>query len=94
MPTFAFSPTPNPNSMKITSDGAPFLDAGMASYASPAEAAGDPLGERLFALEGVHNVFMLPQFITITKRADFSWDDLLPELERTLDDFFSAAPEG
>lgn len=92
MPTFAFSPTPNPNSMKITSDAGPFLDAGMASYASPEEAAGNPLGKQLFALEGVHNVFMLPQFITITKRTDVSWDDLLPELERILEAFFSPDP--
>lgn len=90
MPSFAFSPTPNPNSIKITTDAGVFLEGGMLSFASPEEAAGNPLGRRLFEQEGVINVFILPQFITVTKRGDISWDMLLPAVEAVLAAHFAA----
>ncbi|MFT4605579.1 MAG: hypothetical protein ACI9W4_002321 [Rhodothermales bacterium] len=70
-------PTPNPNSKKITRDSGPFIAAGMESFGSAAEAAGHPLGEPLFAIEGVTNVFILPVFLTITKEPAAKWDPIL-----------------
>ena len=78
-------PTPNPNSLKITRDGAPFIEAGLESFASAAEAAGHPLGEPLFAIDGVANVFILPDFLTITKAPSARWDDILPSAKAVLE---------
>lgn len=77
-------PTPNPNSLKITREE-PFLEGGMESFASAEEAAGHPLGEPLFDIDGVTNVFILPDFLTITKRADIRWDDILPAARQVLE---------
>jgi hypothetical protein len=90
MPSFSLQPTPNPNSVKITADAQPFLEHGMATFASAEEAAGHALGERLFAIRGIANVFILPQFLTITKEPAADWDVLLPEVEAVLAAYLDA----
>jgi hypothetical protein len=56
----------------------------MGAFSSPAEAAGDALGEPLFALPGVLNVLVLPAFVTVTKQPEADWNTLVPEIERIL----------
>lgn len=90
MPTFHFHPTPNPNSLKITTEAGVFIEAGMCSFGSAEEAGDHPLGAPLFALPGVVNVFILPQFLTITKAPQADWDLLLPDVERILRTHFEA----
>ncbi|NNE71745.1 MAG: scaffolding protein, partial [Rhodothermales bacterium] len=75
-------PTPNPNSLKITRTGDPFISGGMESFGSAAEAAGHPIGEPLFAIPGVINVFILPDFVTVTKDPGVSWDGVLSEVKK------------
>lgn len=82
-------PTPNPNSMKFTASGRTFIPSGMVSFNAPSEATGHPLGERLFAIPGVANVFILPQFVTLTKQLAADWDLLLPKVEKALEAFFA-----
>ncbi len=88
MPGLNASPTPNPNSLKFTLEDGQFLEAGMLSFRSADEAAGTPWAERLFALEGITNVFAMPLFLTVTKTAHRSWDALYGEVETVLIDFF------
>lgn len=89
MPRFQTQPTPNPNSLKITSDGPPFIENGMESFNSSEEAADHPLGRRLFAVSGVAGVFILPQFLTLTKTPDASWNQILPAAEVALGEHFA-----
>lgn len=84
MPPFTVQPTPNPNSLKFTTSGRPFIEQGMGAFASAAEAEGDPLGDPLFAVPGVMNVLVLPPFVTVTKRPEADWNDVLPAVERIL----------
>jgi len=88
MPAFSVQPTPNPNSLKFASTGPPFIEAGMGAFSSAAEAKGDPLGEPIFALPGVHNVLVLPAFVTVTKQPGADWNDILPGVERVLNAHF------
>ena len=88
MPRFNSEPTPNPNSLKITTDRGAFIDGGLESFASPEEAAHHPLGRRIFAVPGVANVFVLPQFLTVTKTPAANWNDLLPKIEGALSGYF------
>jgi hypothetical protein len=76
MARFKTQSTPNPNSLKITRDGHRFIQSGMESFSSVAEATGHPLGEALMALPGVANVFILPDFLTVTKTPDAKWKDV------------------
>lgn len=88
MPTFQAQPTPNPNSIKLTTDAGPFIEHGMESFGSPAEADAHPLGRRLFAIDGVINVFVLPDFLTVTKDPGTNWNAVLPRVEQTLAGWF------
>lgn len=91
MVTIDFEPTPNPNSLKFTASGRAFIDAGMESFGAPAQAAGHPLGEPLFGIDGVTNVFILPQFLTVTKQPDADWDDVIPAIEEVLTAHFGTS---
>lgn len=84
------SPTPNPNSLKFTLKSGTFIESGMESFNSRAESDGHPLGQRLFEIEGVANVFILPQFLTITKEEAAKWNEIVPEVERVVEDALGA----
>lgn len=86
MSAFNTEPTPNPNSVKITTDDGPFIDSGMVALSSAEEADPHPLGRALFAIEGVVNVLILPQFVTISKTDAADWNEILPHVERVLRD--------
>ena len=90
MPRFNTEPTPNPNSLKFTTDAGAFIDSGMEAFSSPEEAENHQLGHRLFSIQGVANVFILPQFLTVTKTPGASWNQLLPKLTETLKSYFES----
>jgi len=70
-------------------DGGSFIESGMVVVGSVAEAADHPLASRLFAVEGVANILILPEFLTVTKRSTRDWDTLLPILSGLIEDYFS-----
>lgn len=86
MPSIRSEPTPNPNSLKFTADHGPFVDRGMESFSSAEEAEGHALGERLFAISGVDNVFIMPQFVTVSKTPAADWAHVSPKVEAALSD--------
>jgi hypothetical protein len=71
-------PTPNPNSLKITVS-AP-VSTKPVTYASPEAAAADPLARKLFEIEGVKSVFLLNNFVTVTKSPEADWNALAAKL--------------
>lgn len=85
----SIDPTPNPNSLKFSCEGSTFIHSGLVSVSSVAEAEGDPFIEDLISIEGVGNVFILPQFVTISKQASGSWNDIVPKVETILKDRLS-----
>lgn len=74
------TPTPNPNSVKITV-GRTLVPSGSRTYESAEEAASNPIAKRLFEEEGVAIVFMLGNFITVTRKQGVDWNELVPRLE-------------
>lgn len=72
-------PTPNPNALKFTLDR-PSTDRRSETFREGSDPADSPLGARLFALDGVTNVFMAANFVSITKRDAADWDDLVPQV--------------
>jgi hypothetical protein len=79
--TVRFQPTPNPNAGKFTLNRTVVDGTSSKSYYNPEDAAGDALGAALFELEGVISLFMVDDFITVTKAADASWEKLVPEVQ-------------
>ncbi|MFT3732805.1 MAG: NifU family protein [Hyphomicrobium sp.] len=68
--------TPNPATLKFI-PGRDVLSDGTADFRSKSEAAASPLATRLFAIEGVHGVFLGSDFISVTK-GDIEWQHLKP----------------
>lgn len=75
--------TPNPNAAKFVLDR-PLLGEGSRSYFDAGAAQGDPLAERLFEIEGVRALFMVDDFITVTKREDVDWADMVDRVEAAI----------
>ena len=67
--------TPNPNAMKFGTS-ITLCSQGSKSWGSKEEAAGDPLGEALFNIPGVASVFIVNDFVTVTKQAQIDWGGL------------------
>jgi len=70
-------PTPNPNAVKFTLDR-PAIEGRSQTFRAGSDPAGSPLGARLFALDGVTNVFMVSNFVSVTKEDDADWNELVP----------------
>lgn len=83
MPVREFRDTPNPNAVKCILDrsiGPP----GMRSYFNAEQAAGDPVASRLFAIEGVTNVLIHGDWLTVSKRPDVAWGPIRKAVEGVL----------
>jgi hypothetical protein len=77
-----FQETPNPNAVKCVLDRQ--ISDRPRSYFASGEAVGDVLAERLFGIEGVTNVLISGNWITVNKRADVKWGPIRSEVERVL----------
>jgi hypothetical protein len=80
-----FQPTPNPNAVKFTVDRAVVQGKASKSFYGAAQAAADPVASALFALDGVSSVFMVDDFVTVTKTADADWSQLVPAVTAAIE---------
>lgn len=78
----AFQDTPNPNAVKITLDRR--VSESSRSFFNAQQAASDPIASRLFAIEGVTNVLIHGDWLTVVKRPEFKWPALRRAVERAL----------
>lgn len=69
------STSPNEHALKFTLDR-PVIESGHKTYANAEAAEESPVAKALFALEGVASVFLMADFITVTKKAEANWDNL------------------
>ena len=74
------STTPNPDAMKFTCS-VPLIASGSRSFTSAEEASGHDLAEALFEFVGVRTVFIQNSFVTVTKRPQADWPELIQVLE-------------
>jgi hypothetical protein len=79
-----FQPTPNPNAGKFVVDRRLVEGPGSRSFDSAAAAAGDPLAEALFALDGVVGLFMADDFVTVLKSPAAAWSELTPRVSEAV----------
>jgi Fe-S cluster biogenesis protein NfuA len=73
--------TPNPETMKFVTDRM-LLPGQSAEFFSPAEAEHAPLAQSLFDFPFVKGVFIMNNFITLTKDAATDWNDVIPTLRQ------------
>lgn len=85
-PTVEFQPTPNPNAGKFVLGRSAAPDGTSRSYSTPEEASDDPVARAILALDGVRSVFMVKDFITVSKTPAADWDTLAPRVTRLLEE--------
>ena len=83
-PKVTFSETPNPDAGKFTVGRTLVEGRRGRTVDSPAAAAGDPLAERLLAEPGVRSLFIVADFVTVTKEPDAAWSELAPRVRAAL----------
>ena len=71
----SISSPPNENAMKYTLN-CNALDSGHKTYANVEAAEESPVAKALFAIDGVTQVFLMADFITVTKKPESSWGNL------------------
>ncbi len=82
----SLSPTPNPNALKFEV-GADV--EGPRTYAAGQE-ADDPTAAALLELPGVTSVFMMADFVTISKSPEGTWDEIAEPAKAILEEAFGA----
>lgn len=80
-----FSATPNPNAGKFTLDRKVVDGKASRSFYNAAQAAADPLAAALFGIDGVASIFMVDDFVTVTKTPDATWDTLTQRVVETIE---------
>jgi len=77
--------TPNPNALQFVIN-AVILDHGNVSFASKVGAKEDKMATALFEKPGVINVYVMENFVTVTKDDKTSWAPLKDRVWKTIDD--------
>jgi hypothetical protein len=86
--TIRFQHTPNPNAGKFTLNRRVVEGNASRSYYNATQAAADPVGAALFEIDGVQSLFMVEDFVTVTKTPDVDWDTLTPAVIQTIERTF------
>lgn len=76
--------TPNSDALQYVLN-AEILDHGNKSYASVADCNGDKLGQALFDMRGVKTVYVMGNFVTVTKDSKVDWRPLKDQIWKTID---------
>jgi Fe-S cluster biogenesis protein NfuA len=77
--------TPNPNALQFVINAA-ILDNGNVSFANKEEAKDDKMAAALFEKPGILNVYVMENFITVTKDDKTSWVPLKDRVWKSIDD--------
>ena len=81
--------TPNPGSMKFVVNRMIYPNESM-DYRKVEEVKNSPLALELFGYPFVKGIFIMNNFITITKATDYEWVDIIPELRKFLKEYIEA----
>ena len=84
--------TPNPETMKFVTDVMLFADRS-ADFADEASAKDSPLATELFGFPFVKGVFIMNNFVTVTKTPDAEWTEIIPTLREFVKNYVEADKE-
>ena len=80
-----YQPTPNPNAGKFTVDRPVVEGKASKSFYAAEQAAADPVAKALFELDGVASIFMVADFVTVTKAPEADWAALVPAVTAAIE---------
>lgn len=81
--------TPNPETMKFVANKLLYPGKSI-DFPDESSATPSPLAKELFAFPFIKSVFIASNFVTLTKNADTSWDDVIPSVKQFLKEYLEA----
>ena len=78
--------TPNPETMKFVANKLLYPGKSI-DFQDEASAKPSPLATELFSFPFIKGVFIMANFITLTKTSDTDWNDIIPTLRTFLKDY-------
>ncbi len=75
--------TPNEHALKFTLDK-PAIESGHKTYANAEAAEESPVAKTLFGIDGVASVFLMADFVTVTKQPDAKWDTMQSDVLKVI----------
>ena len=81
--------TPNPESQKFVTNRH-ILPNFQLDFKTKELAAGSELAKTLFEIPFVNGVFIANNFVTVTKKPEYEWFEITPELKETLKQFLQS----
>lgn len=84
--------TPNPASMKFVANKM-LLANDSADFRNSADLERSPLAKALFEMPFVTGVFIMNNFVSITKNEDYEWFDLIPDLRSFFQEWIETGKE-
>ena len=84
---------PNPASMKFVANFFLVPEGLDFHYENAEEAEDSPLAKYLFAMEFVDKVFIMSNFVTVTKKDEFDWDDISRLIRDDIQNFLAQGGE-
>lgn len=82
--------SPNPDSMKFVAN-VTFLPDGLnADYPTKEDASKSPLSESLFDFDYIERVFVASNFVSVTKKPETQWVEVIPELRGFIKSYLEA----
>jgi Fe-S cluster biogenesis protein NfuA len=76
--------TPNPDALQFVVN-AEILGHGNRSYSTAKECDGDPMAEAVFDIGGIRNIYVMQNFITVTKSEEDGWNLLKDRVWKAID---------
>ena len=76
--------TPNPSALQFVLNSQ-ILEHGNLSYETVKECGDDKLGKALFKKKGITTIYIMDNFITVTKKDDVNWNPLKDQVWKAID---------
>jgi Fe-S cluster biogenesis protein NfuA len=84
--------TPNPESMKFVASRM-LLPNDSADFRTAESAENSPLARALFEMAFVKGVFIMNNFVSVTKNSEYEWFDLIPDLRQFFQEWIEEGKE-
>ena len=84
--------TPNPGSMKFVASKM-YLPNDSADFRTKEKAENSPLAKAIFEMGFVEGVFIMNNFVSVTKNSEYEWFDLIPDLRNFFQEWLEDGKE-
>lgn len=84
--------TPNPEALKFVTNRQLFTESAL-DFRKPEDAEKAPIAQQLFEFEFVDGVFLMNNFISVTKKENYQWVELIPQIRDFIREFIDSGQQ-